>query len=295
MVMAWKMAVAAMSMRLAISACRWPNSWTPSSRPVRAVAGEPHGDAVAAGVVGLVVVGLGLDGDRVVPGGGGLMVAQPGAGGGLVEDLHDLGAEAAGELPVPAEGVLPRDPALLVGGGAERQVGLAEQPVVGDHAVAGSEHVGEIGAHAPVHGDRAPGAQSGPGAGSQGGVGTDTHDDQDHVSLAGSPRCHRRRWPRPGAVPPRRPVRVICRTVVPVRTSTPRSASWAWTSWPSAGSTVGSTSGSCSIWMTCRPRVVRASAISRPMYPAPTMTAVAGAFSSRVRMTANVLPIECSR
>ena len=33
-VMAWKMAVAAMSIRLAISACRWPNSCTPSSRPV---------------------------------------------------------------------------------------------------------------------------------------------------------------------------------------------------------------------------------------------------------------------
>ena len=30
----WYIAVAAMSMRLAISACRWPNSWIPSSRPV---------------------------------------------------------------------------------------------------------------------------------------------------------------------------------------------------------------------------------------------------------------------
>ena len=29
-----------------------------------------------------------------------------------------------------AEGVLPGDPALLVRGGAERQVGLAEQPMV---------------------------------------------------------------------------------------------------------------------------------------------------------------------
>src|SRR5579875_732772 len=40
------------------------------------VAGEPHGDAVAAGIVGLVVVGVGGDGDRVEPGGGGLVVAQ---------------------------------------------------------------------------------------------------------------------------------------------------------------------------------------------------------------------------
>ena len=43
------------------------------------------------------------------------------------------------------------------------------------------------------------------------------------------------------------------------------------------------------------PRVVRASAISRPMYPAPTMIALAGAVSSRVRMSANVSPMECSR
>ena len=64
---------------------------------------------------------------------------------------------------LPAERVLARDAALLVRGGAERQVGLAEQPVMGDHAVPGGEHVGEIGPHAPVHGDRAPGPQRGPG------------------------------------------------------------------------------------------------------------------------------------
>ena len=84
-------------------------------------------------------------------------------------------------------------------------------------------------------------------------------------------------------------------TVVPVSTSTPWAASSAWTSAPSSGSTVGSTSGSCSIWVTWSPRTVSASAISRPMYPAPTMTALAGAACSRVRMTAKVSPIECSR
>ena len=82
---------------------------------------------------------------------------------------------------------------------------------------------------------------------------------------------------------------------MPVRTSTPRSASSACTRAPSCGSTVGSTSGSCSIWVTARPRVVSASAISRPMYPAPTMTALAGDVSVRVPMRAKVSPIECSR
>ena len=41
--------------------------------------------------------------------------------------------------------------------------------------------------------------------------------------------------------------------------------------------------------------MVSASAISRPMYPAPTITADSGAVSSRVRMRANVSPIECSK
>jgi len=70
------------------------------------------------------------------------VVAKAGPGGGLVEDLHDLGAEAAGELPVPAAGVLAGDAALLVRGGAERQVSLAEEPVPGDGAVPGGVHVG---------------------------------------------------------------------------------------------------------------------------------------------------------
>jgi hypothetical protein len=68
-----------------------------------------------------VVVGLGRDGDRVEAGRGGLVVTQPGPRGGLVEDLHDLGAQAARELPVAAEGILPGDAALLVRGGPEGQ------------------------------------------------------------------------------------------------------------------------------------------------------------------------------
>ena len=179
-----------------------------------------------------------------IPGRGGLVVAQPGAGGGLVEDLHDLGAEAPGELADAAEGVLSRDPALLVRGGAERQVGLAEQPVMGDHAVARGEHVGQVGPHAPVHRDRAPGPERGPGAGGEAGVGADADDDQNHAGLPG----HRRAISCGGLdLEPSRfatGAGLICRTVVPVRTSTPRPASWPWTRAPRAGSTVGSTSGS---------------------------------------------------
>ena len=72
-----------------------------------AVAGEAHGDRVAAGVVGLVVVGLGGDGDRVEAGGGGFVVAKAGAGGDEVEDLDDLGAEGAGELAEPPSAFSP--------------------------------------------------------------------------------------------------------------------------------------------------------------------------------------------
>ena len=63
-----------------------------------------------------MVVGLGGAGDGVVSGGDGFVVAQAGTGGGVVEDLDDLGAEAAGELAVAAQGVLAGDTALLVGG-----------------------------------------------------------------------------------------------------------------------------------------------------------------------------------
>ena len=54
-----------------------------------------------------MIIGLGFGGNRVEPGGGGFVVAQPGTGGGLVEDLDDLGAQAAGERPVPAEAFSP--------------------------------------------------------------------------------------------------------------------------------------------------------------------------------------------
>ena len=100
-----------------------PMSCAPSSCLVVLSAGDADGDRVGGGVVGLVVVGAAGHGERVVSDRGGLVVAQTGAGDDEVEDLDDLGAEAAGELAVPAEGVLPGDPALLVGGGAERQVG----------------------------------------------------------------------------------------------------------------------------------------------------------------------------
>ncbi len=97
-----------------------------------------------------MVVSLGLDGDRVESGRRSLVMAEPGSGRGLIEDLHDLRAEAARELPAAAERVLARDPALLVRGSSERQVGFAEQPVMGDHAVAGGEYVRQIGLHTAV-------------------------------------------------------------------------------------------------------------------------------------------------
>ena len=121
--MSLKMAAAAMSMRLATSAWRCPKSCSPRSRPDLAVSRVAHGDAVAARVVGLVVVRFAADGDRVEPGGERLVVAQAGAGRDHVEDLDDLGPEAAGELPVATEGVLAGNPPLLVGRGPEREVG----------------------------------------------------------------------------------------------------------------------------------------------------------------------------
>ena len=54
-----------------------------------------------------MVVGLGLGGERGVPGGGGFVLAQAGAGGDEVEDLDDLGAEAAGVAGAAARAFSP--------------------------------------------------------------------------------------------------------------------------------------------------------------------------------------------
>ena len=69
------------------------------------VAGDADVDRGGAGVVGLVVVGARLAGDwcPAEVRGEGFVVAQAGAGGDEVEDLDDLGAEAAGEAGVAAE------------------------------------------------------------------------------------------------------------------------------------------------------------------------------------------------
>ena len=101
-----------------------------------------------------MVVGRGGDGERIEAGCGGFVVAQAGARGDEVEDFDDLGAEAAGELACAAECVLAGDAALLVGGRAERQVACAEQAVVSDDAIAGCEHVGQVGAHLAIDDDR---------------------------------------------------------------------------------------------------------------------------------------------
>jgi hypothetical protein len=87
-------------------------------------------------------------------------VAEPGAGRGVVEDLDDLRAEAASELPVAAEGVLAGDPALLVRRGTEREVGLPEQSVMGDDAVARGENIRQAGLHGGIDLDGAANAET---------------------------------------------------------------------------------------------------------------------------------------
>ena len=109
----------------------------------------------------------------------GFVVANAGACGDEVEHLDDLRAEAAGELPGAAERVLARDPALLVRGRPERQVAGAEQSVVRDDAVAGREHVGQVGAHLPVDHDRALDAELSSGRRGELSVGSHA-DDHEH-------------------------------------------------------------------------------------------------------------------
>lgn len=49
------------------------------------------------------------------------------------------------------------------------------------------------------------------------------------------------------------------------------------------------------VWVTASPRVIRASAISRPIYPAPMMTALADVIPVNVFIRAKVSPIGCGR
>ena len=75
-----------------------------------------------AWVVGLVIVGTRLagDGGPAAIRGEGFVFAQTGAGGDEVEDLHDLGAQAAREVGAAADSVLAGHAALFVSGRAER-------------------------------------------------------------------------------------------------------------------------------------------------------------------------------
>ena len=195
-------------------------------------------------------------------GGQRFVFTQAGAGGDEVEDFDDLGAQAAGEAGIPAERVLTGDAALLVGGSAQRQPRGTEQAVVGVHAVTGGEHVSRL-VRIASSTTMAPLTPScGAGIGGQFGVGPDSDDDEHQVDGAGDGfavmfGCRRSAHPLSA--------RLIAVTAVLVRTSTPWRSSSVWTRAPSSGSTVGSTSGRASIWVTCMPRGVRASAISRPM------------------------------
>jgi len=151
----------------------------------RGITREVHGDAMASGVVSLVVVCLGPDGDRVKASSEGLVIAQAGAGHGIVEDFDHLGAETPGKGTVAAEGVLARYPPLLVGGGPERQVGFPEEAVMSDNAVASSENVREVCPHLPVDGDRAAMPQSGAGRGRKLGIGSYPYRCEHHVDTSG--------------------------------------------------------------------------------------------------------------
>ena len=141
-----------------------------------------------------MVVGLGADGHRVEVGGRGFCVAQAGARGDEVEHLDDLGAEAAGELAGTAEGVLAGDSALLVGGRSEREVAAPEESVVGDHAVTGGEHVGQVGAHVAVDDDRSLDSELGAGGGGEPAVGAHPDRDEHEIGREAERLRRRGRW-----------------------------------------------------------------------------------------------------
>ena len=145
------------------------------------VAGDADVDGCGARVVGLVVVGARSGGYGVHPRRLRASCSRSGAGGDEVEYFDDLVAQAACEAGSAAEGVLAGDAALFVGGGAQRQLGQPEQAVVGVHAVAGGEDVGQVGAHGFVDDDGALDAQVCAGVSRQFGVGPNPDNDEDEI------------------------------------------------------------------------------------------------------------------
>lgn len=152
---------------------------------ISGVSGDADADGRRSRVVPLVVIR-----DRGVTVwceacGSCFVVAEARASCNEVEDLHDLRAEAPGELRVAADRVLARDAALLVGGRAEREIRDTEEAVMSDHSVAGRPNVRQAGAHPIVDDHSAARARGCTGCGEKAGVGPYADDDEHHVSGAG--------------------------------------------------------------------------------------------------------------
>ena len=194
-------------------------------------------------------------------GGDRFVVAKTGAGDDQVEHLHHLGAKTPGESCCTADRGLPGDSALLVGSGAEWQVGDAALAVMGDHAVPGGPHSRQVGRHRLIDQHRTAGPGGGAGPGEQIGVWSDPDHNEHQVD-----------------VPADRPAR----RVEPVDMqsgggpdadlgdrgrglhSDPVLDQFGVDLGAKLGSTVGSTSGSISTWVTGIRRAVSPSAISNP-------------------------------
>ena len=81
------------------------------------------------------------------------MVPQAGTRSDHVEDLHYLGPKAPSKLAIASERIFTCHPALLVGGGSERKIGGAEDPVICLDAIPASEDVRKVRAHLPIDDD----------------------------------------------------------------------------------------------------------------------------------------------
>src|SRR5271166_6359527 len=107
------------------------------------------------------------------------MVTQPCARGDHVEDLHDLGAKAPGELAVAADRVLARHPSLFVGGGAQGKISGAEEAVMCLDTVPGRKNIRQVGAHLLIDDDRTFETEHRPGLAGKLGIWSYADDDED--------------------------------------------------------------------------------------------------------------------
>ena len=109
---------------------------------------------MGARIVSFVVPSDGLDCERIESCCFGLVFTKSGPGCSQVKNLHNLGADTAGKMPVSSNGILSRNSSLFVRCRPERQIlVLLQYPMPCFDAIPSRIDIGDVGSHRRVYPD----------------------------------------------------------------------------------------------------------------------------------------------